>query len=181
MKLSRSTAMSLAFLLILVMVMTSNTILINDKKKNILYLQEKHELLKKELEELKHQKNILEEILLKDKREIQNLQEENERLKTIRARVTAYSPMDNQSGICADDNPNTTATGTKPVVGVVASDPKKLPYGTKLYIPGYGPAVVEDTGAALRKGNGIKIDVILNSYQEAMDWGVKELDVIIQL
>lgn len=180
MKISRRIAINLAYILILMMVIAGMTGTINDRNKDIILLQEKHGLLLKELEESRHQKDILEEILLKDKREIQKLQEENERLKTIRARVTAYSPMDNKSGICADEDPETTATGTKPEVGIAASDPKKIPYGTKLYIPGYGNAIIEDTGAALRRGRGLRLDVVMNTYEEAMDWGVKELDVIIQ-
>lgn len=103
MKISRRIAINLAYILILMMVIAGMTGTINDRNKDIILLQEKHGLLLKELEESRHQKDILEEILLKDKREIQKLQEENERLKTIRARVTAYSPMDNKSGICADE------------------------------------------------------------------------------
>ena len=40
-----------------------------------------------------------------------------------------------------------TATGTYPRIGTVAVDPDKIPYGTKLYIPGYGYGRTEDTGA----------------------------------
>jgi 3D (Asp-Asp-Asp) domain-containing protein len=50
----------------------------------------------------------------------------------------------------------TTATGMKTGYGVVAVDPKVIPLGSRLYIPGYGEAVAGDTGSSI-KGN--KIDL----------------------
>lgn len=41
---------------------------------------------------------------------------------------------------------NVTATGRTLTKGVVASDPKVIPYGTQLYVPGYGPGIMADTG-----------------------------------
>jgi 3D (Asp-Asp-Asp) domain-containing protein len=81
------------------------------------------------------------------------------------------------NSINADNTPNTTSTGHLPSRGIVAVDPKKIPYGTKLHIPGYGQAVAQDTGSALRKYNGIQIDVVLPTYKEAKEWGVRYLDV----
>ena len=43
-----------------------------------------------------------------------------------------------------------TSTGSKADVGTIAADPRSIPYGTKLYIQGYGFGVVEDTGGALK-------------------------------
>lgn len=72
-----------------------------------------------------------------------------------------------------------TATGTKARRDVngystVAIDPRVIPYGTKLYIEGYGYAIAEDTGGAI-KGN--KIDVFFNSNAECMQWGVRYVTV----
>jgi peptidoglycan DL-endopeptidase CwlO len=66
-----------------------------------------------------------------------------------------------------------TAMGLKPVrdpdgLSTIAVDPKVIPLGTKVYIPGYGYAICSDTGGAI-KGN--KIDLYLNSVQECIQWG----------
>jgi 3D (Asp-Asp-Asp) domain-containing protein len=100
---------------------------------------------------------------------------------TITAIVTAYAPFDNQSGMCNDGNPNSTATGTKPGPGTLAADPERLPYGTQIYIPGYGLGTVEDTGGALRNDKeNIRIDIFVDTYEEAIEWGRQELVVEIR-
>ena len=98
----------------------------------------------------------------------------------IKAIVTAYAPYDNKSGICNDGTPDTTATNTKPEYGTLAADPKRIPYGTRIYVPEYGYGTVEDTGSALRKDkDNIRIDVYMDTYEEAMRWGKKEMIVYI--
>ena len=93
--------------------------------------------------------------------------------------VTAYAPMDNQSGICADETPTTTSTMVHPGWGYVAVNPDLIPYGTVLYIPGYGTAIAADTGYAVRTYNGIQIDVYMDTYDQAIQWGTQTLDVIV--
>ena len=92
--------------------------------------------------------------------------------------VTAYAPLDNRSGICADGDPTKTSTGTYPERGTVAVNPKVFAYGTEFYIPGYGPGIAEDTGGAIRRSTR-KIDVVVDSYEEAMEWGVREVWVVV--
>jgi len=92
--------------------------------------------------------------------------------------VTAYAPLDNQSGICADSDPTSTSTGTYPQMGTVAVNPDRFPYGTEFYIPGYGEGTALDTGGAVRQDSS-KIDVFMETYEQAMEWGVQELEVII--
>lgn len=92
--------------------------------------------------------------------------------------VTAYAPFDNQSGICADSDPTSTSTGTYPQMGTVAVNPDRFPYGTEFYIPGYGEGVALDTGGAVRQDSS-KIDIFMPTYDEAMEWGVQELEVVI--
>ncbi|WP_243109576.1 3D domain-containing protein [Dehalobacter sp. 14DCB1] len=99
----------------------------------------------------------------------------------VKAKVTAYAPFDNKSGICNDGTASTTATGTTPRIGVAAVDPSKIPYGTQLYIPGYGNAIAEDTGGAMRDYEGVAIDVVMNSYEEAINWGVRYLEVKVEV
>lgn len=96
---------------------------------------------------------------------------------TILAKVTAYAPYDNQSGICNDGNPNYTSTGTSPGFEYVAVDPSKIPYGTKLLIPEYGEVIAADTGGALRNYDKVAIDVFFETYEDAMNWGVQFLEV----
>ena len=97
----------------------------------------------------------------------------------IEAKVTAYAPASNESGICADSNPNVTATGTRPMLGTIAVDPKRIPYGTMVYIEGYGIGIARDTGAALRRYDGVQIDVVMGSHDEAINWGVKHMTVYV--
>lgn len=68
-----------------------------------------------------------------------------------------------------------TATGTKVTAGrTIAVDPKVIPYGTKVYIEGYGWRVAEDCGGGVK---GKHIDVAMASHDEAMSKGVKHRDV----
>ena len=89
--------------------------------------------------------------------------------KQIKAKVTAYTPFDaGCNGI--------TATGTTAKKGVIAVDPSVIPLGTRVYIPGYGVAVAQDTGGAI-KGN--RIDVCYATKAEAFGWGVRNVPVYI--
>ncbi|MFR1710345.1 MAG: 3D domain-containing protein [Clostridium sp.] len=79
------------------------------------------------------------------------------------------------------DSGTITATGTTvrrnpDGYSTVAVDPRVIPLGTKLYIEGYGLAIAEDTGGAI-KGN--KVDVYVNSYDEAINWGRRQVNVYI--
>ena len=49
-----------------------------------------------------------------------------------------------------------TASGLPVAVGVVAVDPRVIPLGTRLFVPGYGRAVAADVGSAV-KGNIIDL------------------------
>lgn len=62
----------------------------------------------------------------------------------------------------------------------VAADTSRLPFGTKLSIPGYhhGEVVeVIDRGGAIR---GNHLDVFFPSHERAMQWGVKWLPVTVE-
>ncbi len=97
----------------------------------------------------------------------------------IRAEVTSYAPLDPDAveGMCYSGDPSITATGTTVRYGVAAADFSKLPAGTVLDIPGYGIAVVEDTGSALREHDGYAIDVFMPTREEALEWGRQYLDI----
>ena len=87
--------------------------------------------------------------------------------------VYAYGPLKGKRkrvGITAD--------GTKAQHGTIAADIKRYPFGTKMYVPGYGWGEVHDTGSAL-KGN--HIDVFFSDRDDALEWGKKYLKVVILL
>lgn len=89
--------------------------------------------------------------------------------KTLNVVATGYTPYDpGCNGI--------TASGTPAKKGVIAVDPRVIPMGTKLYIPGYGTAVAEDTGGAI-KGN--KIDLCYETKTEAYNWGIRNVTVYV--
>jgi uncharacterized protein YabE (DUF348 family) len=49
----------------------------------------------------------------------------------------------------SDPSYGITSTGVPVTKGIVAVDPSVIPYGTRMYIPGYGFAVAADTGGAI--------------------------------
>ena len=57
----------------------------------------------------------------------------------VRVYATSYHPA-------ALGGDNITATGQRLTKGIVGIDPDLFPYGTELYIPGYGIGVAADTG-----------------------------------
>ncbi len=60
--------------------------------------------------------------------------------------------------------------------GVVAVDPRVIPLGTKLYVPGYGNAVAGDIGSAIK---GRRIDLGFNHLGDALRFGRREITVYI--
>ena len=69
-----------------------------------------------------------------------------------------------------------TATGMPLKRGIVAVDPYLIPLGTQVYVMGYGKAIAQDVGGAI-KGN--KIDLAFNSRGEALRWGRRRARVYI--
>lgn len=72
--------------------------------------------------------------------------------------------------------PGYTASGLPVGKGVVAVDPTVIPLGTRMYVPGYGPAVAADVGTAI-KGN--IIDLWFPTYEQAAAWGRKTVTITI--
>jgi len=83
--------------------------------------------------------------------------------------ASAYSAYD-------DGNGHYTSGGNLVRKGLVAVDPTVIPLGTRLFIPGYGHAIADDTGGAI-KGN--RIDMAFGSHGEAMDFGRQQVTVYI--
>jgi 3D (Asp-Asp-Asp) domain-containing protein len=72
--------------------------------------------------------------------------------------------------------PGRTASGLPVGVGVIAVDPSVIPLGTRVFVPGYGPAVAADTGAAI-KGN--IIDLWMPSTAAARAWGRRTITITV--
>lgn len=90
-------------------------------------------------------------------------------------RVTAYCPCEK---CCREFADGITACNHMIVPGdkFVAAD-KRYPFGTVFIIPGYNdgrPVEVLDRGGAIK---GDKLDVFFDSHQQAIQWGVKFLEV----
>jgi 3D (Asp-Asp-Asp) domain-containing protein len=69
-----------------------------------------------------------------------------------------------------------TAMGLHAGHGIVAVDPRIIPLGTHLYVPGYGKALAGDTGGAIK---GLRIDLGFNSLSEAIRFGRREITVYV--
>jgi uncharacterized protein YabE (DUF348 family) len=69
---------------------------------------------------------------------------------------------------------NNTASGAPPRYGSVAVDPRVIPLGTRLYIEGYGHAVAQDTGPAIK---GQRVDVFFETWTQARQWGMRSVKV----
>ena len=67
-----------------------------------------------------------------------------------------------------------TASGRLAGYGIVAVDPRIIPLGTRLYIPGYGMAIAGDTGGDIV---GNRIDLGFDSLRGAMLFGRRDVTV----
>jgi len=95
---------------------------------------------------------------------------------SIRMRVTAYCPCPK---CCGEYSDGVTACGheIQPGDTFVAAD-RRYPFRTEMLIPGYSnsqPVRVLDRGGAIKGGN--RLDVFFATHQEALEWGVKYLEV----
>jgi 3D (Asp-Asp-Asp) domain-containing protein len=72
--------------------------------------------------------------------------------------------------------PGRTASGLPVGKGIVAVDPKLIPLGTRLFVPGYGKAVAADVGYAIK---GRIIDLWMPSDTQARAWGRKTVVITI--
>jgi 3D (Asp-Asp-Asp) domain-containing protein len=101
--------------------------------------------------------------------------EPTEKWRMVRMKVTGYCPC---SKCCGEYSDGITANGHKIQPGdtFVAAD-KRYSFGTEMVIEGYNngkPVKVLDRGGAI-KGN--KLDAFFHTHQEALEWGVRYIDV----
>ncbi len=97
--------------------------------------------------------------------------------KKLSGTATAYTTDRGDSGAW-------TATGRRAQVGVVAVDPRVIPYGTKLWIVSedgkivYGYAIAGDTGGAVRSGK-VLVDLYYDTYGECSKFGRRKMNVYV--
>jgi 3D (Asp-Asp-Asp) domain-containing protein len=61
--------------------------------------------------------------------------------------------------------------------GTIAADTDDYPFGTRMYVPGYGWGSVQDRGSAIQGPQ--RIDLYMWSHGRALKWGRKNLQVTI--
>lgn len=83
--------------------------------------------------------------------------------------ATAYSSQDPGLG-------RYTARGNLVGYGIISVDPSVIPLGTRVYIPGYGEAVADDTGSAII---GNRIDIAFDTHAEAIKFGRQSIEIYI--
>lgn len=86
--------------------------------------------------------------------------------------ATAYAPGQLDNGKWN----NLTYVGGTVQHGIAAVDPAVIPMGTKLWVEGYGEAIANDQGSAI-KGN--RIDLAFNNRAEALDYGIKHVKIYV--
>lgn len=95
--------------------------------------------------------------------------------KKLTGKATAYTSDRGDSGLY-------TSCGYRTNVGIVAVNPKVIPYGTKLWIVSadgkyvYGYAIAGDTGGGVRSGK-LLVDLYFNTYGECLQFGRRTMNV----
>jgi 3D (Asp-Asp-Asp) domain-containing protein/peptidoglycan hydrolase CwlO-like protein len=67
-----------------------------------------------------------------------------------------------------------TAIGLRARKGIIAVDPRVIPLGTRIYVPGYGEALAADTGGWI-KGN--RVDLCFESLEECYRYGRRKIKI----
>ena len=77
-----------------------------------------------------------------------------------------------------------TASGAVARRGLVAVNPKQIPYGSELYIVAddgtvYGYCTAADTGGFVTNGSGTLVDLYMDSYGECTQWGKRNVTIYV--
>ena len=67
-----------------------------------------------------------------------------------------------------------TASGRYPQHGPIAVDPRVIPLGSRMYVPGYGWGIAADTGGMII---GNKIDLWRPTTADCYSWGVRRVKI----
>lgn len=129
-------------------------------------IKEENNQLKKQIEETKKQ---VEEI----KKQVSPISSRGYKVKkVIRVKATAYTPY--CKGCIGKTKWKEIDVRKNPYQKIIAVDPSIIPLGSKVYVEGYGFAIVADIGGGIKN---YEIDVLVPTEEEAIAWGVKYVDV----
>ena len=112
------------------------------------------------------------------------VQVQNKSIITSRSSYSRATGTSGQSGVykvtaycacmqCCGKTNGITASGAKATANHTIAAPSTFAFGTKVVINGI-TYTVEDRGGAIQ---GNRIDIYMNSHQEALQWGVRYVDV----
>jgi|SRR6266487_2297968 len=94
----------------------------------------------------------------------------------INMRVTGYDNSYNSTGKNpGDPGYGITTSGKKAGSGTIAA-PRNIPFGTGMFVPGYGCGTVSDRGGK-KTIAGTHIDVWFSTEKQALNWGNQHLPV----
>lgn len=99
--------------------------------------------------------------------------------KVLLMKVTGYSPDSRSCGEFADGQTATLHSVWTNGMRLVAADPRVLPYGSMLTVPGYADdeiVPVLDCGGAIK---GARLDLLFPTHQVALGWGVRTVRVVV--
>lgn len=90
--------------------------------------------------------------------------------------VSFYAPLDPEAteGVCFEGDRAITASGAPVKIGVTAAAGPEIPFGTWIYVQGYGWRQVQDRGGRITEG---KLDIAVSTVKEALREGRKKLKV----
>ncbi len=155
-----------------------------EKKKEIESARDKIDIEKQQLAKKLEENRVLLEKVKGEKAGIQNLLSEiKKRIAKVQPpRLTLVGEWDmvatayyafGKGGNDINGN-GITAIGLRARKGIIAVDPRVIPLGTKLYVPGYGEALAGDTGGWIK---GSRIDLCFESLEECFRYGRRRIKI----
>ena len=138
------------------------------------------------IEQLEHERGILEEALSRRIRQVNSLLDEMDEMRTVldwdarQMTITHYAPLDPSAieGVCYSGDPSITASGATVEPGITVAAGRNIPFGTRIFIPGYGYREVQDRGGAIGPNN---IDIAVASRSRAFELGRVQQTVYVEV
>ena len=92
--------------------------------------------------------------------------------------ITFYAPLDPEAkeGVCFSGDRTVTASGAPVVIGETISAARSVPFGTRVWIDGFGWREVTDRGGQITDG---RLDIAVDTVEEAMQLGRQKALVLI--
>ncbi len=92
--------------------------------------------------------------------------------------ITMYAPLSDDAvrGLDFSGDPSQTASGDEVIPGETAAAGANIPFGTKIYVEGFGWRTVNDRGRAIGPND---IDLAVATKKEALDFGKQQRLVIL--